>query len=379
MFSEELIKIIEKYFDKNSQQVNNINSDIQDIIKQLSDFRDILGDRLKELLCNNENADELYNDIKLLNTEISMVKPLPVTILNFTEQEIAEEITPSLQEKQIQKIIDFEKYTHIHICCEDVCPKCIEKLIPTNLYYQRKIDYTIHEEYVSGFRCPNCRSLYMIDSDIEKLDCANTNIEIHTKRYNKLSIQNEVYVVMNVNKCSANDHDLEDILGTIPIIKSDGSIAYTYVDVIHCKTCKKYIMLKNTYQRISDFLACQVIDETKESVDKTNSTFSNYDSTGSKLSQLGYNVNCVDKLTEKQRETLLAAIISSKLLTQGEIIGNIDRNISSGRNRIGSKKDWSNAIAKWEHDKEFVQSFDIERSNNDINIGKIILRYRKDT
>lgn len=377
MFSEELIKIIEKYFDKNSQQVNNINSDIQDIIKQLSDFRDILGDRLKELLCNNENTDELYDDIKLLNTEIATIKPLPTTIFNYTGQEIAEEITPSVQEKQIQKIIDFEKYTHIHICCENVCPKCIEKLNPTNIYYQRKSDDTIHDESVRGFKCPNCGSLYMIDSEMGQLDCNNTNIEIHTKRYNKLSINDEVYVVTDINKCSAQDHILEDILGTIPIIDQDGNTTFTYVDITHCKTCNKYIMLKSVYQKISEVLVCQVIDETKDPIHKINSFISGYDTTGSKLSQLGYNVNCVDKLTEKQRETLLTAIISSKLLTQGEILGNIDRNINNGRNRIGSKKDWSNAVAKWEHDKAFVQSFDIAKSENDINIDKIILRYRK--
>lgn len=378
MFSEELIKIIEKYFDKNSQQVNNINSDIQDIIKQLSDFRDILGDRLKELLCNNESTDELYADIKLLNTEISTIKPLPVTILNHTEQEIAEEITPSVQEKQIQKNIDFEKYTHIHICCENVCPKCIEKLNPINIYYQRKANGIINDESVRGFKCPNCGSLYMIDSEIQQLDCNSTNIEIHTKRYNKLSINDEVYVVTDVNKCSAQDHDLDDILGTIPIIDQDGNIKFTYVDILHCKTCHKYIMLKSVFQKISDVLVCQVIDETKDPIHKINSFISGYDTTGSKLSQLGYNVNCVDKLTEKQRETLLAAIISSRLLTQGEILGNIDRNINNGRNRIGSKKDWSNAVSKWEHDKAFVQSFDIEKSDKDINIGKIILRYSKD-
>ena len=371
MFSEELVKIMQKYSDKNYQQVNSINGDIQDIINQLSDFRDILTAQLKELLCNNENTDELYDDIKLLNKEISAINPLPSTVFNLMDQEVAEELTPSSN--------DFDEYTHIHVCCENICPKCMEKLNPTNIYYQRRINGIISREYVSGFRCPNCGSLYMIDSNIEKLDYSSTNIEIHTKRYNKLSVQDEVYVVTDVNKCSSNNHNLEDILGTVPIIETNGEITFTYIDILHCKTCNKYIMLKNTYQKIAKFLTCQVIDETKEPTNKTNNSVYGYgyDATGSKLSQLGYNVNCVDKLTEKQRETLLAAIISSELLTQGEIIGNIDRNISSGRNRIGSKKDWSKAIEKWEHDKKFVESFNIERSNNDINISKIILKYTK--
>lgn len=377
MFPDELIQILQKYKEEMwLSHIENLNKNFKQTISLLKGLRNHLADKLYDIY----TSDSLDNsaDCEILSSEISLLKQ---QILNYIKLQEATQtycgFTTEISEELTCQTVDFDEYTHIHICCENVCPKCIEKLNPISIYYQRKISSVSNRESVSGFRCPVCGSLYMIDSDFEKLDCNNTNIEIHTKRYNKLNIQNEVYVVTDVNKCSVNNHDLDDILGTIPIIDSEGNTTFAYVDIIRCKTCNKYIMLKSTYQNIKDFLACQVIDETREAINKANNSISDYDSTGSKLSQLGYNVNCVDKLTEKQRETLLAAIISSKLLTQGEIIGNIDRNISSGRNRIGTKKDWSNAISKWEHDKKFIQSFDIEHSSDDINICKIILKYRK--
>ncbi len=370
MFPESIIEILKKYQNFNGDNILSISKSINDIIIYLNKINENISIQIQSMITNKniDSAKELFSDCETLCNFINSIKPLDITLPEHNI-EIAKELTTPIN--------DFDEQTHIHICCENICPKCVEKLDPISIYYQRKTNGVINRESVSGFRCPNCGSLYMIDSDFEKFSDDNTNIEIHTKRYNKLNIQDEVYVVTDVNKCSANNHDLEDILGTIPIINKEGKVAFTYVDIIHCKTCHKYIMLKNTYQRINNFLACQVIDETKEQFAKTYNSISNYDTTGSKLSQLGYNVNCVDKLTENQRETLLAAIITSGLLTQGEIIGNIDKNIANGRSRIGSKKDWSNAVEKWEHDKKFVQSFKIEQSDNDINIGKIILKYRK--
>lgn len=377
MFPDELIQILEKYKEEMwLSHVENLNKNFKQTISLLKGLRNYLADKLYDIYTSDSLDDSA--DCDVLSSDISLLKQ---QILYYIKLQEATQVNCDFKTETSKELMSlpiyFEEYTHIHLCCENVCPKCIEKLNPISIYYQRKIENVINRESVPGYRCPVCGSLYMIDSDFEKMDRNNTNIEIHTKRYNKLSIQDEVYVVTDVNKCSANGHDLDDILGTIPIIDNNGKTAFTYVDIIHCKTCHKYIMLKSTYQNIKDFLACQVIDETKEAINRTNNSISDYDSTGSKLSQLGYNVNCVDKLTEKQRETLLVAIISAKLLTQGEIIGNIDRNINNGLKRVDSKKDWSNAVAKWEHDKKFIQSFDIEKSDNDINIGKIILKYKK--
>lgn len=375
MFPEEIIKILSKYQDENSISLNNINNNISKIIDKLYIINQNLAEQIKNLVLDKDtdnNADEIMKDSKILRDYIKSIKLLEVKEIttNNLSMETSEEIFPSLDN-------EFDEYTHIHICCTDMCTKCKEKLDSTNIYYQRKFNDIIKRESISGFRCPNCGSLYMFDYEMQIFDCDNTNIEIHTRRYNKLCIQDEVFVITDINKCSSKNHDIEDIIGSIPIIDADGNITFTYVDISYCRTCHKYIMLKNTYQEISNFLACQVIDETREKSVRSKLSSFGYDTTGSKLSQLGYNVNCVDKLTEQQRETLLSAILSSKILTKGEIVGNIDRNISSGRSRIGSKKDWSNAVEKWEHDKKFVQSFDIEHSKNDININKIILKYRK--
>lgn len=374
MLPENIVKILEKYKNNNQESIKSISKDINDIISHLNKVNDNLSEQIRTLLSNKniDSAKEILKDCEILCDFIKSEEPLKITYPSHQiNMEIAKEIAPDFEV--------FDEYTHIHICCEDICTKCKVKLTPTTIYYQRIINGDINRESILGFRCSQqeCGSLYMIDSDMKNFDYSNTNIIVHTQRYHKINIKDEVYVVTDINKCSTNDHHPKDIIGVIPIIDTEGNVRFTHVNIIHCKVCQKYIMLKDTYQKIKDYLACQIIDETKEATNKISNSASNYDSVGSKLSQLGYNVNCVDKLTEKQRETLLSSIILSGILSQGEIVGNIDKNINNGKSRIGSKKDWSNAVAKWEHDKEFVTSFDIERSNDDINIEKIILKFTK--
>ena len=53
MLHKELIGILNKYSKEGSEQIKNVNININNIILQLSDFRDILTKQLQELLCSN--------------------------------------------------------------------------------------------------------------------------------------------------------------------------------------------------------------------------------------------------------------------------------------------------------------------------------------
>lgn len=175
--------------------------------------------------------------------------------------------------------------------------------------------------------------------------------------------------------CSKQNHDIEDIICDIPITKSDGDIAYESVRISHCKKCNKYVLLKSDFDSLDGIPACCVIDETHPKSNSDNSDFNYEEKGGSKLYQYGYSVNCSDKLTDEQRHSILLMQLLSENMTKGEICSTLDTNIQSGLKRKDSKKDWSNAVAKWKADRKFVQYLDLEKEYDRIDIDRLILKF----
>ena len=216
----------------------------------------------------------------------------------------------------------------------------------------------------------------MIADEIKDFYSYNTDIVFDKKYYNKL-YHCDAIVVFDVNKCSKHNHRIEDLVCELPIINKEGYLEYQTIDIIHCKTCNRFVMLKSIYDSLHGTPVTPIIDDTYSTSNFTENDFYYGEKGGSKLRQYGYNVNCNDKLTVEQRQKILLVHLLAQDITQGEIYSILDTNINRGIHRADSKRDWSNAVEKWRMDKAYIQQLDLEMESKMIDIDKIILKFRR--
>lgn len=368
MFPEELTQLLNRHKDSNPIQIENINNCTKDIIKALKNIQTNLSSELFKINTSDEIVDttELQSDIITLKRQISYIENL---IIKTEDKTI--EIS-----KELSEIPRFTNKVLLHSSEDDICPDCNVKFVQHHTRYQRIMNGKLCKESKIFHKCPNCNRLFIVDYEIEDFDFTNTNIAIKRQQKNKINFTDAI-VIFNINKCSKHNHDIEDIRCRIPIIVSTGEVMYGDFPLIHCKTCNRYIMLKSTYDYINGIPACIIIDETYSSNQHTENDFYYGDSSGSKLHQYGYNVNNQDKLTEKQRHTILTLQLLSENITKGEICSILDTNIARGSNRKESKRDWSKAVTKWKADKEYVLNLDLEKESKRVDIDKLILRFSR--
>lgn len=365
MFTKELIDILIKYSDENQDNIEQINKSVQQITDSLKKIKSNISKQLWVITNSDDVADDgtnILNDINKLKRSISEINS---SIIVTKQYNIPYDNTDFFYEK-----------LNVYLVPDDICPICGAKLEPYILNYKKIVEHKIKEDYIELYKCPSCNNIFALYYDVEDVDFEQTNILFNTKYLQKLSIYEDIYVFSNISKCSSNNHKIQDISCVLPIVKRDGSIDTVLVDLSYCETCNRYVMLKYTYDNLEGVPICKIIDETRES---SNNSESYFDDSESKLRQYGYNVNCIDKLTEEQRHTILAAQLITKNMQRSEIISAISKNITNGEKRIAAnyKKDWSNAVKKWKSDREFVNNFDIEKSYNLININRIVLKYTK--
>ena len=364
MFSKELNEILCKYENTNKTQIDTINSNIKNILSNLSEVRDNLSGQLQELLRENKDADELYCDIKSLNEQIAKIQVIPVS---QTEEQEKNRTTCA-------EIEEFNNMIYVYIVDDDICPVCNIKLNSRIIHYSEKEKGRICNKNIRWHQCSNCHCLYALDYNIVDFKIENTNIVFDTKYYNKVLFHDTI-VIFNINRCSAHNHAIEDLVCDLPVILPNGQVEYQSIPIIHCKTCKKYVMLKATYDKLNGIPVCIIVNETYERRTFGEDDFYYGEKGGSKLYKYGYNVNCTDKLTEEQRHTILLMQLLSGNITKGEIYSILDTNISSGIKRKNSKKDWSKAVDKWKADKEFIENVEIDKESQKIGIEKLILMF----
>ena len=139
-------------------------------------------------------------------------------------------------------------------------------------------------------------------------------------------------------------------------------------------------MLKDIYDNLDGVPVCAIIDETKlQTVHNCNEIYITENTKGSKLTQYGYNVNCIDKLSATQRRNILLMQLLSGNMERTEIISIINSDIQRCESSMnnGSKRDLREAIQKWKEDKEFVEKVLIERGYQYVKVSKIILQYSR--
>lgn len=372
MLPKEIVDILIKYqgnqndpiYDIN-YSINKMNGAFYNIVTSLKEVQMVLSSYLnnsitKDIVHDNEN--EVLNDLKILRTYINRIESFRICETQHEQEKLSEYIP---------------RVSHlVYIIQDKKCPCCNKNLFPCTIKYRRKKDNILYEETVDWYICKMCHKKFAIVDEIKDFYSYNTDISFDKKYYNKM-YHCDAIVIFNINKCSKHNHQIEDLICDLPIIDKDGNLKYQTIDIIHCKTCNRFIMLKSVYDNLHGTPVNPIIDDTYNTSNLTENDFYYGDKGGSKLRQYGYNVNCNDKLTVEQRQKILLVHLLAKDITQGEIYSILDTNINRGMHRIDSKRDWSNAVEKWKMDKAYVQQLDLESESKMINIDKIILKFRR--
>lgn len=367
MFPEEVIKILQKYQENNFNELNSINNNISEIIKQLKFVRSNLSKQLSELVDNdniNDNEQELLDDTKALRNYIQSIQLLKIEnklTNNTLSEEIAEEVSLPI----------FDKKVYLYLVSDDICPFCNCKMSRHLVYYQRIIDYSLKNEDVMWNRCPACKRLFVLDYDTEEFDFNGTNIMLNEEKYDEIPLINiySVIVLSNTLNCSTN-HKTKDLLAKIPVLNEDGEISYLKINASYCFNCKRFTILKSDFISIKDIIMCKVIDETSDYSNMVNNYFE-IEQKKSILFQYGYNVQTKKNLSEIQRHIILSSIIEAQIMNRRDVINHINTLIERG-SKIHS---WNNATQKWKEDKQFVSEYKSD-SLPEVIFSNIILKYK---
>lgn len=297
MLPVEIIEILEKYSNYNKQAFININGNIDEIISNLNLFNESMSSQLQYLLSNHKtnSTNELYQDCITLCNYIDSLKTLDES---YSEQVASNEVTG--EDSNHHSKTPMPKPVKLFLCDDNICPACECNMIETHTMYTKKVNKNLMQRKIFSYKCDCCHKYFIPDYDAVDLDIIDTNLIFDTKYYDKLTLFDEVYVVTNINHHSSNNHELKDMDGKLCLILPNGNIITRIVNITYCSSCKKYYMLKSTYDSLTGVPICSIVDETKERQVSPDGFI--FDSKGSKLTQYGYNVNCIDKLTDIQRQ-----------------------------------------------------------------------------
>ena len=366
MFPEQIIEILQKYQDDNTELLSEINGNISTIIENLYAVNQNLAEQIKKLILDkdtNNNVEEIIQDSIILRNYIKSVKLLNIENIVYDETliEASEELTPPA----------FEKKVYPYLVADDICPFCNYKMSRHLVYYQRIVNFQLNNENVMWNRCSVCKRLFVLDYDAEEFDFNDTNVVLNEEKYNTIPSIDiySVIVLSNTLNCSSN-HNTDDLIAKIPVLNEDGEISYLKVNASYCYDCKRFTILKSDFIAIKDIVMCKVIDETSDYSNNSENVF-DIEQRRSILFQYGYNVQTKKNLSEKQRHIILSSIIESQIMNRRDVINHINTLIERG-SKIPS---WNSATQKWKEDKQFVSEYKSD-SLPEVIFNNIILKYR---
>ena len=267
--------------------------------------------------------------------------------------------SPIKQNNKIFGSISVEKYK-------------VVKIIRKNceFYKDKYCIYSNKECNLNSISCP--KNVKLPQSSNFSTDNTPKEIakQIHTKpeKDSKLSVTT---IVLNDNrKCIYNGHTIQDVRATLKISTPKDGVIDKAVNIAYCKTCELYFMLKREYKSIKEqgVILCEVIDYTTKAQSKKSTSIS---SNESRIHQLGYNVVKGNNYTDTQRQAILAHIIENTDISKHEIESCISRPMKQHMNQ----QNYSDAVACWNKDLEFVRNYQ-KGDMPEVIIGKIIVGKR---
>ena len=173
-----------------------------------------------------------------------------------------------------------------------------------------------------------------------------------TEKIDSVDYQN-FFVYSDIVPCEEYSHTIEAIRASIPVLTADGEIKNIVIKAHYCNTCDVYYISNATYIQLiqAGRPLCQVISYIEYK--NTRKNMSTDWAEESLLRKMGYSVSKQHNLSDIERHNILDAIIAQNLMTRNEIIGYLRFFI---KERQFSKKNMSNAIAKWARDIDYLNS-----------------------
>lgn len=354
MLPDDIIKIIQKYESEDEKQVAKINNSIKSIIEQLKSINKNISNELCKLMNDyQKTGDEelLLEDSKQIKGFINNIKIIET---NYHEG-----------------FLDTPNPVKLYLWYDDVCPVCNQNMEETKTSYSSK-NYKIDRKTykISTYRCPACGRYFVSDYEIESIDLNKTNIILNEKYLRTLDLF-DVIIINTIGKCTSKNHKVDDVMLKVPVATEDGSVRYTTIYGSYCNECNQYAMLKSDFNNINGIILCEIVDETTYN---KNHNFDDFDRLlhQSKLYKYGYNVESKKNLSDKQRQLILASVITAKVLSKAEIRSHLTTLITRGK-KIDK---WKQAVSKWESDLKYIESF-AEQDLPSYIVNKITLRYNR--
>lgn len=353
MLDKQIVNILLKYKDENSQEIANINNAINSIKGELeSVFEYVSNEFSKELFDLNvtKENDTFLQDARCLKEYYQKFYTFLIPV-NNKESALKNNNNPNSGES-IQSSKESDESLELYLTPDEVCPCCHASMNNVKDYYYNfsEKDY----KQISIFKCDVCDKKYVTFEELESIqnNIDRTNISLYMNYHHLLDIHSKITLQVKgtTTSCINKKHTTSDITVQIPVIYESGDIGFEISHAIYCHQCDAYIILKNDFDKINGVILCKVIDETFES--KPISNKFGFDEKQSELYQHGYNVQKKNPLSDKQRHFILLSLLDTGIMNLNQICTHLDKLVQI------HKKDnnFALAIKKWKRDREFITS-----------------------
>lgn len=372
MLDEQIVNILLKYKDENSQEIVNINHSINSIKGELeSIFEYVSNEFSKELfdLSITKENNILLQDARCLKEYCQNFDNFLIPV-NNKENSLEEDENNSNNNETVQSSKEPDEYLELYLTPDEVCPCCHASMNNVKDYYYNSSEKDYKQ--ISIFKCDNCDKKYVTFRSIKGIlnNLEYTNIILHMKYHHLLDIYNKIYIQVQktIKSCINKKHQISDITVQIPMIHKNGTVGFEILPATYCNQCQKYIMLKDDFDKIEGIILCEVIDETTNE-NESSGDFSSSDKQ-SELYRHGYNVQAKKGLSETQRHIILLSLINSNKIGKGEIYSYLGGLIE----KYQPIPKFSEAVKKWKDDRDFVAKSNSEDIPSYV-ADKIILKF----
>lgn len=229
--------------------------------------------------------------------------------------------------------------------------------------HRQQLAYLLPNQIVKLYK--DSKNNYYLSKDSYKqefslyYDFKNMEIEepmiVEMEEGEPVTIQiSDFLTVSDLRNCG--HHKLVHLTAIVKVIDPNGNINEVYTPAYFCKTCSRYYILSESFDRIKKYGSplCRIVTDSYWT-ENTISTFRGY-SEESMLHLYGYNT-AKDQLSDVQRIRILEVMVDENIVTKEEVIKHLEFLINSR----GKSESMKSAFEKWEKDKKHIQDY-IEKS-----------------
>lgn len=364
---KEILKIVERTFEEHSECDLDILTDFNNgtnlILSGLNKYKIYIADliyqnNISDDSVSNQTYDEQLTQIKTsIKNYCEILKTLKEYI-GDNKEDLANDNKPNT-ETTIDSTFNYNKnpQNNVSIGIINNIEKCI--LDEGNLYkYEITYYSNNNRKTVFGYRCNQCGKFFITIEQYQNINkthgITNTNITpyFYKGAAPKAIKFNDFVVISNIAHCTHENHNVQDIIANIGVIKNSGKLLIERVNASYCYECNRFVILKQDFDRIDGVINCKIINKPNSI---SNSDFSDFEISDKDtlFNQRGYNVNCIDNLPEPQRQCILRQILENNELSKLEICSYVDTLISRGEKR----PNWCNAVKKWKQDRNYIENY----------------------